>query len=676
MPLVFSSASRAAGFSWPAALESSSAISLQSGASDSSLTSTACWSFASCISVGEDDVSGAEQAIVVPESNGIPGQAAAVALPPGAKTGTGAVGSLNSVSCTASGACVAVGEYVDSSGVTDGLVVPITNGVAGRGVEVTPPGASGESYLRAVSCPPAGACVAVGTYGVSSNAYQEGVVVSVSGGVPGTATEVTLPADGDTGTPLVWVNSVSCWSGGDCVAAGQYQSDDSDAAINPLVVPITNGTPATGAEVKLPANADTATGAQQSVLGSVSCQSTGTCVAVGSYVDTNGGSQPLVVPFSFGAPGSTAEVHLPANAAGGAADDGLNAVSCAPTGECAAVGYYVDSHGSDEALVLPIAGGVGGIGLEAALPANAVAPASGAQSAPLDAVTCPASGSCLAVGDYDDSSGFEQGLTVAVANGAQATGTQAAPPANQYAAVACVVSGSCVAVGDDDDGTAQTQAFQYSLQTRLAVTPSKLPGAHVANAYRKALTATGAWSAYTWSVTKGSLPRGLRLNATTGLISGTPRTVGSHKFTIKAAATGNPAQTKTESLSIAVAPEPGVTLSLTRAGMTLSGRDVSARVSCGKAARCRGSVKIMYAHEVTLKHHKRKRESTVIGQAGYSLAARHARTLKLRLSAAGLKFLKASRSRRLSVAVDAYVTYGKTVSKHTKLYAATTRKKR
>ena len=43
--------------------------------------STACWSSNSCISVGEDDESGGEDAIVVPEIDGVPGQAVAVMLP-------------------------------------------------------------------------------------------------------------------------------------------------------------------------------------------------------------------------------------------------------------------------------------------------------------------------------------------------------------------------------------------------------------------------------------------------------------------------------------------------------------------------------------------------------------------------------------------------------------------
>ena len=138
--------------------------------------------------------------------------------------------------------------------------------------------------------------MAVGTYGVNYNSAQAGVVVPISAGVPGAAREISLPANANTSTPLVWINSVSCWSGGSCVAAGQYQAGASTGyATYPLVVPISSGVAATGVEVTLPADAYTSAGGQQSILASVSCRAKGTCIAVGSYVNTNGGTLPLSV---------------------------------------------------------------------------------------------------------------------------------------------------------------------------------------------------------------------------------------------------------------------------------------------------------------------------------------------------------------------------------------------
>jgi hypothetical protein len=682
VPLVAGPASQAASLSWPVSLQTTSAVTLQSGADSSSLTGTACWSSSSCVAVGEDDASGAEQAIVVPEANGVPGQAAAVTLPANAQSGSGEVASLNGVSCSAAGACVAVGEYVDTSGVTDALVVPIAVGVIGTGVEVTVPGTSGESYLRSVSCAATGACVAVGTYGVDSNAYQEAVVVPISGGVPGAASEVRLPSNADTSTPSVWVNSVSCWSATSCVAAGQYQL--ASGAFYPLVIPISGGVPGAGIEVVLPADAFPGTTAgQQSALGSVSCQPTGACVSVGYYVNTNGGSRPLVVPSTGGAPAAAGEVSLPANAAAGASDDGLNAVSCAPSGSCAAVGYYVDTYGSGEALLISVSDGVVAAGVQAPLPADALAPSTTDQDASLGAVVCPVSGSCLAVGDFSDASDYQQGLVAPVSGGTAKAGNQAALPTSETVdpdatldTLACTTPGSCVAGGQYANAAPLTGAlgFEYTLQTPLSISTSALPGTRVGSRYDTTLTAADAWGSYTWSLKSGRVPAGLKLNAETGVISGRPKNTRTYRFTVRVTGPGDPAQTTSRAFSIA--PQPVLTVSIGHGGLKLSGKDVSIPIRCSKLAACRGSLKLVFAHEVTLKDHKRKRESIVIGQARYSLSKGRSRNVRIKLTAAGLKFLRqAKKKHRLSVVLEVALTGGRSATSHTSVYSAVVKKK-
>jgi len=78
------------------------------------------------------------------------------------------------------------------------------------------------------------------------------------------------------------------------------------------------------------------------------------------------------------------------------------------------------------------------------------------------------------------------------------------------------------------------------------------------------MSATGGTPAYTWSITTGSLPAGLTLAATTGIISGTPTASGTSNFTATVSDNGNPAQTKSAATSIVVAaaappPGPGTT---------------------------------------------------------------------------------------------------------------------
>jgi hypothetical protein len=120
-------------------------------------------------------------------------------------------------------------------------------------------------------------------------------------------------------------------------------------------------------------------------------------------------------------------------------------------------------------------------------------------------------------------------------------------------------------------------------------------------------------------------------------------------------------------------PKPMLTIAISGGGLKLSGKDVSIRLRGSKAAACRGSLKLVYTHEVTLKNHKRKRENTVIGHASYSVPAGSSRTVKIKLTAAGLKFLKDARDHRLSVVLQATVTGGKSTSKRTTIHTSAVR---
>ena len=84
-----------------------------------------------------------------------------------------------------------------------------------------------------------------------------------------------------------------------------------------------------------------------------------------------------------------------------------------------------------------------------------------------------------------------------------------------------------------------------------AVTPP-LPAGSVATPYTATLVATGGVKPYVWSITSGQLPSGLKLNAASGVISGTPILATTANFAVQVQ-DSNLTKSAPQSLSITIA---------------------------------------------------------------------------------------------------------------------------
>lgn len=99
------------------------------------------------------------------------------------------------------------------------------------------------------------------------------------------------------------------------------------------------------------------------------------------------------------------------------------------------------------------------------------------------------------------------------------------------------------------EGTSR-RSYTMSVVQMLKVTTASLTDGKVASPYSQMLSASGASGSTTWAVSSGSLPGGLTLNTSTGLISGTPTTSGTVNFTVSV--TDAAARSASKNLSITV----------------------------------------------------------------------------------------------------------------------------
>jgi hypothetical protein len=142
----------------------------------------------------------------------------------------------------------------------------------------------------------------------------------------------------------------------------------------------------------------------------------------------------------------------------------LQALSCASTGNCSAVGAYDDGLGDGQGLLVTEGGGRWQRAVEAQAPAGAaVEPFKLSNGGGLADIACSAPGDCSAVGRYTDAARLDHGVLFSELHGVWRRGVRMRLPANAItpprpksgivdllglASVSCSSAGNCVAVGN------------------------------------------------------------------------------------------------------------------------------------------------------------------------------------------------------------------------------------
>ncbi len=88
----------------------------------------------------------------------------------------------------------------------------------------------------------------------------------------------------------------------------------------------------------------------------------------------------------------------------------------------------------------------------------------------------------------------------------------------------------------------------------LSISTTSLPAASAGATYLAGLSAVGGVAPYTWSLAEGSLPPGLTLQSSSGVISGSPTSQGNFTFTVAVKDESPTRQTATQSYTVPVGP--------------------------------------------------------------------------------------------------------------------------
>jgi large repetitive protein len=148
-------------------------------------------------------------------------------------------------------------------------------------------------------------------------------------------------------------------------------------------------------------------------------------------------------------------------------------------------------------------------------------------------------------------------------------------------------AGKAMATATSVADTTKSGVVTIAVTAAPAITTQSLPAGVEGTAYSQTVAASGGAGTVTYSLSSGTLPAGLNLNATTGAITGTPTGPnGTANFTVKVTdASTVSAQSATQALSVAInrPPAPAITTTVLPADVEGTAYSQSVAVTGGLA---------------------------------------------------------------------------------------------
>lgn len=283
------------------------------------LNSVSCTSTTSCMAVGQTQVFHEPGGFTIlhPFAESWNGTSWSVVATP-TLTNTGA--SLNGVSCTGASNCMAVGNEGTRRNPTLFTLAEQWNGTSWQVVTTPPPLTPGGTALNTVSCTSPGACMATGFFGFNDGT---GTQLTLAEQWNGTKWQIrTTRTPGSSG----FLGGVACTSAVACIAVGGHET--------PSVFLVNLSEQWNGAGWKV-LSTPNPRGFGVSSLGGISCPAAAACMGVGSWTDPTGESAFNLAEAWNGTSWSILRTPDP-----GSTTNELNDVSCTSPSSCMAVGNF------------------------------------------------------------------------------------------------------------------------------------------------------------------------------------------------------------------------------------------------------------------------------------------------------------------------------------------------